>query len=316
MNPDTTSQGEASVRPQRNPKVVLVVVLIVAMVLIAAGYLFHRYGPQLSFQGLHYLAGSYEERALYKVGLFGTKLAQLPVTGKVIDYAQADRTKAAIIDTGDGVQAVYLLSPGTARVLNTTPGIRASLAVSADGTKVAYAERLLDAPQATASEFYNPTSWVIRVIDTVTGEVATMGNGFGTGLFVRDGSVYLVYGTQEGMHIANLTSGQHQDVTFGVPEDVRQFPIVVSDDGSHVAIPSPAAVYTLFALEQESGVFTLRSIGALPEQARAVAFRNDSIFSASRSTVETFLYKSPVASPETPSAWSRIPYVLITKLIP
>lgn len=287
----------------------------IILVLALVGY-FVLTTSKLAFSGMRYLAGSYEERALYEFTWKGVKEVSLPVSGKLIDYAREGSREAAIVEA-DGAQQVVLISGKNVRPLVTEAGTRAALALSPDGSHVAYAERVVAEDESNPRDFFAPASWQVRVQSVETGELMIMGNGYAPHFFVRDGATYLAYMTKEGLHIANLETSTHQDLPVGVKNATGAFPVTVSDDGMFVAVPTPAGAYTLLSLERvEGGAFVLGAVGALPADARVIAFDGSSAYSVGRSTGEVFFYRSNVGAADAPTAFERQPFALVTKLIP
>lgn len=315
MDPVQPTQSQISGLSRRN---ILLAAggIIIVLALLLAGY-FLLTSSALAFNGMRYLAGTFEERSLHEFTWKGTKEVTLPIAGKLIDYAREGKAEAAIVATESDAQEVVVIDGKETRTVVSGEGTRAGVAISRDAMYVAYAERTATEDAANPKDFFAPASWQIHVASVETGDLQIMGNGYAPHFFVRDGATYLAYMTESALHIANLSTNTHQDLPVGIKNASGAFPVLVSDDGAFVAVPTPAGAYTLLALQAvEGGAFVLSAVGNLPADARTVAFEGSSIYSIGRSSEELFFYRSSVGDASQPTAFERMPFTLVTKLIP
>jgi len=198
--------------------------------------------------GLMVAEATYESITVQSVGSSGARAASIPeVSGALGDYAEAGNVKAAIVATAEG-QEVFLLSDDIVQL--TSDGLqKASLALSADGTMLAYAA--LTDPREDG--FILSTSrWTVRVVDIASGQSRDLGTGFGPEFFVRDGISYLLYTTPTTLAVFNTQAMKGHQTFFFTPSAI-DYTARVSADGSHFAIRAATTgqfvIYSIDSLE-------------------------------------------------------------------
>ncbi len=293
---------------------VLAVILVVAAGLL---YFLLGTGKTFSLQGVRYLEGTFDARVLKELSLSGSQEVLLPVPGRVIDYARAGDSEAAIVLLDDAVQAVYVQTNGEWRAVVERPGIRGGLSLSPDGNTLAYAERKADIPVVeTPLEFYDPASWVVRVLTLDTGSEAQMGDGYGTTLFVREGALHLAYGAPLGIHIANLVTGMQDTVPLERGGFSKVSTILSSEDGTHILIPSVMGDYELYLLKEIENNYVLERHERQPVDARAAAFKNGQIFVLTTTEGNSMFGTAAIENSVEVSLGEKKPSMLVTKIIP
>jgi len=305
-------------RPVPKTGKVLLISIVAILVLLAgaAAYVYFSYVQDFAFRGTRYLAGTFEERALYELNWLGdAKEVSLPVAGRVIDYDRSSDVEAAIL-LSDAGQQVYLLDADASRVLAGGQGIRSSLSVSPDGASVAYAERTGKGTETAPSAFYNPAFWEIHVVNVSTGENVVIGSGYAPQLFERDGESYVLYSTNAGVRIRALSSTTEQELLLDLGDARGVFPAMVTEDGRLLALPSPVGAYVLYTLTHEGGTFVLREQGFAPAGATSIAFDGQELVSLNHATDTMYLIRSRLALSEEPTVTKSVPVQFITKLIP
>lgn len=288
------------------------VLLVILLILAAWFYVMHSAGP---LRGVRYLTGTFEARTLYEIGVTGPQAISVPAPGRMIDYARASGHEAAIAVDATGGEDVYSIEGGKAVALTHDGGTKAWLALSPDGSTVAYSQRTGTTTSSTTS-FYDPSAW--RIVVVAHGRSQFFDQGYAPGFFMKNGSLFLLYKTPTSVHIANLATNTHQDIALdtGVP-NIFYRPIV-SSDGAYLALPDVSTGYFLYSLSEQNGVFTFAPIKPFAKGTVAVAFTDaDAILTSSNAdTSHISLRLSDVRDPASFTSERTIPFVLIQRLLP
>ncbi|MES2135411.1 MAG: hypothetical protein V4449_04180 [Patescibacteria group bacterium] len=241
-----------------NKKLLLIGVLVVVLVALGAWY---AYTIPVRLIGLHVFEGDYRTGKVLSFGILGLAEKKLSVNGVVADYASAKGTAVAVVRNPDTNTEDILLMSDNGRTLTTDGEGKVALAVSPDGTMVAYSA-LTNAP---ADTFFTPqfSAWTIKVINIKTGEMTLMGSGFGPEFFTSNGKLMLMFTDATGITIADMATKTSQ-TTFFLNPGVIDYSAHISDDGKFIAIPNGLTKhYDLFAvthLEAPLGIDPLGSV--------------------------------------------------------
>lgn len=296
---------------RRNVSIGLLV-LIIVLVLGAGFYLIHSAGP---LRGVRYLSGTFDSRTLYELGISGPQTIAVSVPGRMVDYTRSNGHEAAIAVDATGAQDVYSIEGGKAAALTHDGGIKTWLALSPDGSTIAYSVRTATTTSSTTS-YYDPIDW--RVVVVSHGQSQLFNQGYAPGFFTRDGNLYLLYTTPTSVHIVNLATNTHQDIALdrGVPNVF--FHPIVSPDGMYIALPDVSTGYFLYSLAEQSGVFTFVPVKPFAKGTTAVAFagKDTIVSSANNGTTEMFLRFSSVKDPSVVTSEHTLPLVLIQRILP
>lgn len=234
--------------PSNNRARLIILIIIVALLIIAVlaavvpingKNLIDRFRTMQDLRDLHVGADSYSEANMQAFGLFGLKEhAAGAGLGTVGDYAAGGKVEAAIITGDDGAQHVWILG-NEPKQISQSAGGKGSLAVSPDGSLVAYAVRT----GGEADYVFNLSAWTMHVIDLATGSDVQLNAGFDPHFFTRDGVTYLLYTSPSGIEVAErVPDGAYR--SFLTPytfADTVGFAAKISDDGMHLAIKSTAS---------------------------------------------------------------------------
>lgn len=302
--------------PKTGKVLLISAIAILVLAAGAAGYIYFSSANDVASRGMRYLAGSFEERALYELNWRGdAKEVSLPVAGRVIDYARSGNVEAAIL-LSDAGQQVYLFAADAPRVLVPGEGIRSSLSVSPDGMRIAYAERVTEDTDATPLAFYDPASWEVHVVRVDSGENSVLGTGYAPQFFVRDGTPYVLYTTNTGVSVRNLSTNTEQVLTLDLVDSRGLFPALISEDGQRIALPSPAGIYALHAFVYNGEAFSLEGSNFAPKGTTVLAFDGQELVTLSRPAEGSLLTRSGFDTPEEPRVTKQLPIQFITKIIP
>ncbi|MDB4992298.1 MAG: hypothetical protein JWL75_543 [Parcubacteria group bacterium] len=301
--------------PPHARHVIIGLVVGILVVLVAAGYWF-THSAIGTFYGVEYVAGPFESRTVYQIGLSGARAITLPVPGKVFDYARNGSAQVALATATNGDEEVYRIEGGTAKMLTNDGMIKSGIALSADGKTIAYAERITSATSTDPNAFYEPNNWTVQLIDTTSSKPRTIGIGYGPQFFVQNGSLHLLYTSSAAIHLADLVTNTHQDIPVSLASRKGFRTSIVSADGTYLILPDVAAGYALYTLTFQGGLATFAPVGPLPSKTSAVAFKGNTILSVSDDGVHS-LFRTSL--PETPSRIVKArlePLNVIFKLVP
>ncbi|MBU2104081.1 hypothetical protein KKD81_00450 [Patescibacteria group bacterium] len=217
--------------------VVAILVAIAALFLVRVdGYrLIDRIVAQYELSGIFVVERTVSDIQPNSFGFFGLTTKTIKgVSGTLDDYASGAGVQAAIVTSKDsGFQEVWVVGKNP-RMLAAGPAAKASLAISSDGTFVAYASRT-DESQMFAGRI---SSWAVHVIDLESGRDVELGVGFDPEFFVREGAPYLLYTSADGVVVNSLAQ---RDAYNGFITPIPVFDAVdhtakVSSDGMYVAM--------------------------------------------------------------------------------
>lgn len=143
---------------------------------------------------------------LLSVGRFGLSavgIASFSEFGTVVEYRESNGVSAALVRPEGiiGAVEVYVEDAQGKRLLPTNMGEKRSLALSPDGTRVAYATTEQD---FTGFHSSNTSDWSIETVSLGSGEVTTLGAGYAPN-FLSD--TVLAYSAPDGLATADIVSG-------------------------------------------------------------------------------------------------------------
>ncbi len=184
----------------RRVLVALAVVVVIAIVAALAVFfvpvkgtpLYERFMLARSLTGLMLAEQGYESIAPRSFGVFGLKGRDIEVEGKLGDYVSVPGTEIAIVRSISGAQEIVRLSPD-AQALVRDPSDKANLAVSEDGTRIAYAS--LSGEDASVH---------VLVWNREDGVVTDYGAGSAPQFFMRSGQSMLLFRSATGFAAAAI----------------------------------------------------------------------------------------------------------------
>jgi hypothetical protein len=294
--------------------IALSVLVILLAVIAAAGYWYSK-SSYAAFLNVSYLSGPFETRTLHQFGFATSKPNSLPVPGHIVDYARTGGTEVALSIQSNAFETIYKIQNGTSKTVVSDTSIKSSIAVSSDGSLIAYASRATAATTTNPKNFYDPNSWNIQLIKN-SDAPKLIGTGYGPQFFARDGQSYLMYATEKGIHLVNLATNTYQDipVSFGTP--TASHVAVISSDGRYLLLPDVATGYALYSLTYTGTLATISPVGPLPLPTDVAAFKGDIIVSVSHDATNLLFRTSTVQNPTTILKTRTESSDIIFKLIP
>lgn len=153
--------------------------------------------------------------------------------GTLSDYARGRNVEAGIVLlAGTDAHEVVLLD-STMSVLTGSASAKASLAVSPDGSLIAYATR------TSGAQTFSPllSEWTVRILDRETGSDTELGTGFGPQFFMQDGVPHLLFTTPEGIQVVDVSTNEYRAFTTPFDLDDRiEFAARVAPNGKYLAM--------------------------------------------------------------------------------
>jgi len=244
MEPQPTSQDVASsivspviepISPKYSLARIIAIAIVGLIIVGAAGYALYVHVTNPSPLGTLLFAGLYESGNVIEGGIFGWDEKKVTVAGTLSDFARSGKSTVAIVKNNEtGAQDVHLLAPVSKALTSDGVG-KAAVALSEDGTFVAFSER---ADMSVGGEF-NPqiSAWQVMVLDTESGVMKNYGEGFAPQFFSKDGESYVLFTTRMGVTIVNTTTLASRSIVFINP-GVVDYSAIVSSDGTYLAVPN------------------------------------------------------------------------------
>ncbi len=242
---------------------------------------------------LRFFTGPFAERQLMEFGWLNAHPVAISVEGKVIDYARSGRNEAAIVAySAEGGDDVALIENGKEKArLTMDGGVKSFLALSPDGTQIAYAVRDLPS-EGISKPFYDIDAWQVVTLEVASGVSTVRGRGYGPQFFEREGATFLSYDTPEGLATLDMASGEVTADGSVVISDAR-VTSAVSGDGTQRAFFDAASLEYVASLQDEGLI--------LPASAYLVAAEGDRLYAAaaeaSSSKLLIYRFSDPTAPP-------------------
>ncbi|MBU1292505.1 hypothetical protein KJ819_00370 [Patescibacteria group bacterium] len=257
-----------------------VLVILAATLIRVDGFsMFDRIRASIELRNIHAVERNYTSVSVQRFGIMSlspVSFESLP--GTLSDYASAKGVAVGIVTLTDtGAQEIVLLNSEQG-ALTGSESAKASLAVSSDGSLIAYAA------QTDGSQSFNPllSSWTVRILNRDTGSDIELGTGFGPQFFARDGVTYLLFTTPEGIQVVDTSTAEYRAFTTPFELNDRiEFAVRVAPDGSYLAMRD--SVTQQFSLYEIYRVAANMPLGINPTGADLVglldvAFANGSVY--------------------------------------
>lgn len=258
---------------------ILILILATAFIRIDGFSVFDRLRAAFELRDLSVAERNYTTIAVNRFGILSLSPVSFGVLpGTLSDYARAKGVEAGIVTFADaGTQEIVLLGTDES-VLTGSGSAKASLAVSPDGTLIAYAE------QTSGARSFSPvlSTWTVRILDLETGSNTELGTGFGPQFFERDGVPYLLFTAPGGVQVVDTRTNEYRAFTTPFELDDRvEFAVRVAPDGSYLAMRD--RVTQQFSLYEIYAVAANIPLGIEPTGADLVglldvAFANGSVY--------------------------------------
>gem|GEM_PF-6753485 len=284
---NTTTDTPPVAAPQEPQKPIRPIIGILAIVLaVAALIAFFVLGTKRSAPEFVYQRVTPIGEVAVRADGAPVDAAALGVDGQVVEYLETDAAQFALVRTlaatsSDGVPPnpfiydVYLAGDAP-RALTTDGERKAGLAVSADGSKVAYAHRRSDIPEALIEA--SGASWQVAVVDTATGAVTELGEGVAPQLVTEDDGTLVLFSSRDGVVIRNLANDAMTLATSLLPAGVMT-EIDVSPDGEHLMFRDTVnGRYSVFRVSSFLPTLVVAPVGQIPMGLKHAALGTDQVY--------------------------------------
>lgn len=304
------------------------VILLVVLLGGAAVYLTDTFGlrtdveERIARDGVRILEGTVHDRVMKEFDKFNER--EIPVVpGKqLIDYVPQNGGYAIVFDAETAAWEVVSLADA-ANPLASSVANKLWLGIDPGAHFLTYGERTplqVTNEQLNATDVYNPSAWMVRLVDLKSGSTRTEVTGSMPRLFERDGNTYLLYLAPNQVRVRILL-GEWQP-EFVVSHFVDGlWPAEVSPDGKYLALfDMERMTYDIYEFDLANGAIVLKPLPHLPGQARILAFDGTDLLALmwSPEREAAYLAKIDLAHPdELPVILSeRVGLDAVRKIIP
>jgi hypothetical protein len=205
----------------------------------------------------------------------------LAVKGDLVDYVTLDgKTEYALVAAPETKPstAIVRIADGHTETLVGATSTKLWLALSPDGSTLAYAEREPFTSTSTKPDpttAYDPNAWTVHVLDLRTGSSTAIAHAATPRFFTRDGVTYLLYLQVPDIHIRSLTDGT--EFTLAHVND-GLWPVEVARDGHYLAVYNRSIQsYEFFTFELAHNAITTTQLPQPQSAMRIITFDKTSV---------------------------------------
>jgi hypothetical protein len=215
------------------------IVLVIVVVLAVSGYFWYRGHVKAPVAVKPFLLAqaSYENITVSSLSNGALVTEKTPsVLGSISDYTTQGSAQG-LIATLNGFSQVLTFGT-TTRSYEADTKPKASLALSPDGTYVAYAEQVRTTASSTAfdTSIYD---WDIILVNTMQGGTQDLGQGFAPTFVTSGGHSYLLYTAPRGPTIYDFASRSSATVDY-INFAQIDYSARMTSDGKYLALRDPA----------------------------------------------------------------------------
>lgn len=255
------------------------------------------------------------------------------IEGILVEQATRESLKVAIIHK-EGVEGeppvsdIYSLEDG--RQLTTDGLPKSALAISPDGTKIAYSYLGLgavsDDPRMRAVQYVpDARLWASVLLDIATGEQERIGVGYGVQFPDPLNSRTVLYLSPEGIRVSSLARGESAvEVNVPISQTIPATGFLnaprLSSDGTHMVLYDAAQRrFSVYAIDSLLPTPVLTRAGTISDHALSAAFSDTALYALVRADDGTLELRS--YDPEAPDRSGRTVQTLgsapsISRLLP
>lgn len=257
----------------------LLITLGIIILIAVLGVWYVRTVP-VNLIGLKVFEGDYTKGKVLSFGIFGLQEQRVRVNGELSDYASAGSTSVAVVRNAETNSEDIVLLSDKSRPLTSDGKGKASLAVSPDGTMIAFAT--LETPPEGVPFTPQLSSWNVNMLDLKSGEVTLLGTGFAPEFFTSDGKLMLLFTAPTGITIANVAAKNSQ-TTFFLNPGVIDYAAHISSDGKYLVIPNGLTKhYDFFAIKRIGAPIGLDPLGSAEQILVHGEFKGASFYGVER----------------------------------
>ncbi len=294
--PAPAPQNPKAPMPSRNliitGAVVVIIIALIAVLLHPAvrSWLSSLFGVSLEERSV-LVEGMNEDGTSVFLSLKGDDVKTLTLPSGLSEYSERNGVYAGIVGTTD----VSSVRGSTAESLYVDGEYKDAVAVSPDGSSIAFASMLPGVAGSVVETSY------VKKLNVNDRTVDIMGVGYAPQYFLRDGKTYLLYTSPEGISVADISAGTVSLTPITV-EGSKDYAVVVSDDGSYLAIRDALiGKFFVYKVSSVEGGLKFSSLRELPDGVESVAFRFGKLYAVSHvgDTQEILEYAAPDAAEPT-----------------
>lgn len=288
--------------------VVVIIVALIAVLLQPAvrSWFSSLFGVSLEERSV-LLEGMTDEGTHTFLKLSGDAVQPFSLPATLSDYSERNGVRVGINGTTDIVK----VEGSAAETLYTDGEYKSAVAVSPDGTMVAFASMV---PGATGPDIGR---WYVKLLSMSDKSLTIVGVGYAPQFMLRDGKSYLLFTSPDGIAVFDPSVGTISITPITV-EGSTDYTVAVSDDGSYLAIRDALIgqyfVYRVTSLTDRLGFSSVR---ALPQGTVSATFRYGKMYAVTQGEngQELLVFETPDAA-EAASRYQLPPAVPPYKLLP
>ncbi len=267
-------------------------IVVLLLIVVAWSVFFYKSdsGQQTEEVSLHLTLGSLVDAKLFMLekGNLREVAVAVPSTvraGSVVSQARrgdGHMVATAVMSQGAFGTAVVLEKDAMPQKINEPSAVRDSIALSFDGSRIAYAELALPLTETLYSEEVD--DWHIKVVDVATKKVTDLGTGYAP-VFIAGNPDILAFSTPRGIITASLAEdGSSADSTLFIDRTVQNtsYAMKGSPDGKHLALYNALTKrYSIFSVANAEA-FSLSAVGEIRTPLERVALSDTHLYGVMR----------------------------------
>lgn len=264
--------------------VVLILISAAALIRVDGYSMFDRLQTSFELRDLRTVERNYSSVSVNRFGIMSLAPVEFDsLPGTLSDYARGRGVEAGIVlFAGTGAHEVVLLDSSMS-VLTGSGSAKASLAVSPDGSLIAYATR------TSGEQTFSPllSEWTVRILNRETGSDIELGTGFGPQFFMQEGVPHLLFTAPEGIQVVDVSTDGYPAFMTPFELDNRvEFAVRVAPNGKYLAMRD--RVTQQFSLYEMYRVAANLPLGITPTGADLVGFLDIAFAGGSVYGVDTY----------------------------
>lgn len=293
--PTPVPPAPAPKAPMSKQAMALVAVVVIILAVVAAVFL--NPGIRAWFSSL--FGVSLENRSVLVRGMTEDGMAALyEIKGEeVVPVSPPEDLESASSRAGvtAGVSGTDLvIMRGNKRdVLFSDPEHKGSVAVSPDGSAVAYASMIPGSVEEGVAR------WYVKQVDVTSRQVSILGIGYAPQYVLRDGKTYVFYTTPDGITLVDVSTGEELKNPVMV-EGPERYAAIASDDGAYLSIRDAlVGQYSVYRVDgTKADHLSFSALRQLPKEVVSTVFRAGKLYTVSTTEAgqEILVYASPDAA--------------------
>ncbi|CAN5718347.1 hypothetical protein BH11PAT2_BH11PAT2_08230 [soil metagenome] len=190
----------------------------------------------------------------YSFGMNGLKKVSISAAPGVLEeYAQGGSTHVVLTKVATSAENDVWLLGSPAKKISNESGPKKWVAVSSDGSLVAYSV-------ATTMATSSIAAWSVELVNLKTNKSSSLGVGIAPQFFTRAGKQYLLSTSVGTVNVTDLDKNTNVATPLGLTDTLFSY-ARVSPDGNHIALRDAATrLYSIYTMEQPAGDLSFKIV--------------------------------------------------------